>query len=156
GSGCRCRVRRSAMRARPGAEPSSTLYRADTRVAGLTWEYVCGSSCPPVLVDDPAEDSAAPDRALDRDHSRVVVVGRLLAQALVGAMGVEVVGVLGEHLPRVAFAVEQQPVGALRADAPHEPFRVAVRPGRAGWDLDEVDAFGGEHRIECLGELRVA
>src|SRR5439155_25915827 len=46
-------------------------------------------------------------------------------------------------------------VGALLADAADEPLRVAVRPGRPRWDLDEVDAFGGEHGVERGGELRV-
>ncbi len=71
-----------------------------------------------------------------------------LSQALVRPVGVVVLGVLGEHRHGVPFAVEQQPVGALGADAAHEPLRVAVRPRRAGWDLEDVDAFGAEHGVE--------
>lgn len=70
-------------------------------------------------------------------------------------MVVEVLGALGGRSHGVAFPVEQQPVGALRADAAHEPFRAAIRPWRSGRNLDDVDAFGGEHGVERVGELRV-
>ena len=102
------------------------LYRANTRVAGLTSGFMCGSGCSPVLVDQAGEDLAASDRTVGRDRRCRVVVGRVLAQALVRPVCVEVLGVLGEHRHGVPFAVEQQPVGALRADAAHEPLRVTV------------------------------
>jgi hypothetical protein len=80
----------------------------------------------------------------------------VLVEALVRTMRVEVVGVLAEHLPRVLFVVEQQPVGALGADAAHERFRVAVRAGRLRWDFDDLYALGTEYGVEGGGELRVA
>jgi len=55
----------------------------------------------------------------------------------------------------VSLVVDQQPVGALFADARNGPFRVAVRSGCPGRDLDHVDAFGGEDGIEGGGELGV-
>jgi hypothetical protein len=110
---------------------------------------------PAVLVDDSAEDSAAPDQAVGRRDRCRLVVGRMLVQALVRSMVVEVLGVLGERSHGVEFPVEQQPVGALRADAAHPPLREAIRLRRSGRDLDDVDAFGGEHGVERVAELRV-
>jgi DNA-binding transcriptional ArsR family regulator len=50
----------------------------------------------------------------------------VLAQALVRPVGVEVLGVLGEGRYGVPLAVEQQPVGALRADAARVPAAAAA------------------------------
>ena len=55
----------------------------------------------------------------------------------------------------VSLVVDQQPVGALGADAAYEPFGVAVRPGRARRDLDHGDAFGGEDGIKGSSEFAV-
>jgi hypothetical protein len=55
----------------------------------------------------------------------------------------------------VSLVVDQQPVGALFADATNEPFRIAVCPGCPGRDLDHIDAFGGEDGIEGGGELGI-
>jgi hypothetical protein len=56
----------------------------------------------------------------------------------------------------VTLAVDEYSVGALGTDAPNEPFRVAVRPRRLWGSPDHVDAFGGKHRVEGTGELRVS
>src|SRR5919198_979714 len=109
------------------------------------------SGCSAVLVDDAAEDLAAADRGVERDEDRWVVIRWALAQALMRAVLVEVVGVFAEDLPRVPFAVEQQPVGALLSDAADEPFRVAVRPGCPWRDLDDLHRFGGEDGVEGGG-----
>jgi hypothetical protein len=53
-------------------------------------------------------------------------------------------------------SVDQHPVCALGADAAVEPLRVAVRTGRSWGSPDHSDVFGGEHRVEGLGGLRVA
>ena len=82
-----------------------------------------------LLVDDAAEDAAAADRGADRDDDRWVVVGRALAQALMRAVLVDVVGVFAEDLPRVLFAVEQQPVGALLPDGAGRTFPRSSSPG---------------------------
>jgi hypothetical protein len=63
--------------------------------------------------------------------------------------------VLVEHGAGVSFVVDQQPVGALFANAANEPFGVAVCPWSLGRDLDDVEAFGGEDGIEGGGELGV-
>jgi hypothetical protein len=76
-------------------------------------------------------------------------------QALVRAVVIEVANVAVEDAAGVSFVVDQHPVGALGADAADEPFRVAVRLGRAGRDLDHVDALGGEHGIEGISELGI-
>ena len=55
----------------------------------------------------------------------------------------------------VSLVVDQQPVGAFRADAANKPFRIAVRLGRARRDLDHGDAFGGEDGIKGRGEFAV-
>jgi len=74
----------------------------------------------------------------------VVGVGRGSGAAVV----IEVLGELIEDSKSVSLVVDQQPVGALFADATNEPFRVAVRPQCPGRDLDHIDAFGGEDGIE--------
>jgi hypothetical protein len=61
--------------------------------------------------------------------------------------------VLVEHGAGVSFGGDQQPVGALGADAIDESFRGAVRPGRTGRDVDQGDAFGAEDGVESGGEL---
>jgi hypothetical protein len=53
------------------------------------------------------------------------------------------------------FVVDQQSVGAFGVDAADEPFRIAVRPGRARRDLDHVDVLGAEDGVEGVGELGV-
>jgi len=95
----------------------------------------------------------ASDRGAERDHGGGVVDGWVLAQALVRAVVIEMVHVLVENGAGVSFVVDQQPVGAFGADAADEPFRVAVRPGRTGRDLHNVDAFGGEDGVEGSGDL---
>ena len=72
----------------------------------------------------------------------------VLVQALVWAVVIEVTNVPVKDAAGVSFVVNQHPVGALRADAANEPFCVAVRLGRAGRDLDHVDALGAEDGIE--------
>jgi hypothetical protein len=80
----------------------------------------------------------------------------MLAQALVWPVVIEMADVLIKNSVGVSRMVNQHPVGAFGADAADEPFRVAVRPGRAGRNLDDVDAFGGEDGIESSSELRVS
>jgi hypothetical protein len=55
------------------------------------------------------------------------------------------------------LVVDQDVVGALPADAAHEePFVVTVRSRRPRWNLDYLQAFGGEHLVERGGELRIS
>jgi hypothetical protein len=67
---------------------------------------------------------------------------------------VEVTLVFAQDRTGVALAVDQDPVGALSPDAANKPFRETIRAGRLRRSLDDVDAFGGEHRVERSGKLR--
>ncbi len=95
----------------------------------------------------------ATDRGVERNHGGRVVDWRVLVQALMRAMVIEVTHVLVENGAGVSFVVKQQPVGALLADTADESFGIAVRPRGPGRDLDDVDAFGGEQGVEGGGEL---
>jgi hypothetical protein len=106
-----------------------------------------GSGCSPILVDHSAEDSMVTDRGVERNHGGRVVDWRVLVQALMRAMVIEVTHVLVEDGAGVSFLVEQQPVGALLANTADESLGIAVRPRGPGRDLDDVDAFRGARPI---------
>ena len=86
------------------------------------------------------------DRDVEARHGGGIVGWWMLAQALVWPVVIEMADVLIKNSVGVSRVVNQQPIGALRADVADEPFRVAVRPGRAGRNLDDVDAFGPDFR----------
>ena len=52
----------------------------------------------------------------------------------------------------MTLVVDQHSVGALRADAAHEPFGIAIRPRRPRRCPYHIDTFGGEHRVVDPGE----
>jgi hypothetical protein len=79
----------------------------------------------------------------------------LLVQALMWMVLVEMLGVAVQDHTGVLFVADQQVVCALAADATDEPFGVAVRAGRPRRDLDHIDAYGGEDRVERGGERGV-
>jgi hypothetical protein len=83
----------------------------------------------------------ASDRGVEWDHGDRIVVGWVLVEALVWTVVVEVPRKFVEDGEGMSLVVDQQPVGALFADAANEPFRVAVRPGCPGRDLDHVESF---------------
>jgi hypothetical protein len=97
----------------------------------------------------------ATDRGVERNHGGRVVDWRVLAQALMWAMVIEVTHVLVENGAGMSLVIEQQPVGALLANTADESLGIAVRPRSPGRDLDDVDAFGGEEGVEGVGELGV-
>jgi hypothetical protein len=97
----------------------------------------------------------ASDRSAERDHGSGVVGWRVLIQALVRAVIIEMAHVTVKNNSGVSLVVDQQPVGALSADAADEPLRIAVRPRRTGRDLHHGDAFAGEDGIKGGGELGV-
>jgi hypothetical protein len=107
----------------------------------------------PVLVDQSTEDSVTSDRGVERDYGGGVVGWWGVAWALVWPVDVEMTDVLVDDGAGMSFVVDQQSVGAFGADAADEPFRIAVRPGRARRDLDHVDALGAEDGVEGVGEL---
>jgi hypothetical protein len=121
----------------------------------LTWCFIAELGGSLVLVDHSAEDSVASDRGVERDHGGRVVVGWVLIEALVRAVVSEVKLVVVQDGAGVSLVVDQQPVGALLADATNEPFGVAVRLRCLRRDLDHLDVAGGENGIEGGGELGV-
>jgi hypothetical protein len=66
-----------------------------------------GSGCSPVFVDYSAEDSVVADRGVERGLGGGVVGWRVLAQALVRAMVIEVTHVLVEDGAGVSFVIDQ-------------------------------------------------
>jgi hypothetical protein len=109
-----------------------------------------------VLVDQSAEDAMASDRGVKGDHGGGIVGWWVLIGALVRPVVIEMARVAVKHSSGVSFVVDQQPVGALGADAADEPLRIAVRLRPTGRDLHNVDAFGGEDGVESGGELGVS
>jgi hypothetical protein len=73
----------------------------------------------------------------------------------VRAVVIEVTHVPVKNNSGVSLVVDQESVGALGADAPNEPFRVAVRLGRPRRDRDHGDAFRGQDGIKGGGEFGV-
>jgi hypothetical protein len=64
---------------------------------------------------------------VDRDYAGVVV-GRVLIEALMWTVPIEVVLVLPQHRKSVLFIVDEHSVGALGPDTSHEPFRKTRSP----------------------------
>jgi hypothetical protein len=62
----------------------------------------------------------------------VVVFGRVLIQALMWTVPVEVVLVVTQHSAGVFLIVDQRPVGALGSDAADEPLGERVGRGVRG------------------------
>ena len=94
--------------------------------------FLLRSGCAPVLVDQSAEDLVATDRSAERDHGSGVVGGRVLIQALVRAVVIEMAHVAVKNNSGVSFVVDQQPVGAFGADAADEPVPRSSSPGAYG------------------------
>jgi hypothetical protein len=110
----------------------------------------------PVLVDQSPEDLMASDRGVEAGHDGRIMVGRVLVEALMRWVVIEMAHILVNDGAGVSLVVDQQSVGALLANAANEPLGIAVRSRRLGRDLDHIDAFGGEDGIEGGGELGVA
>src|SRR4051812_40145273 len=81
------------------------------------------------------------------------MIGRVLVEALMWTMVVEVALVGAEHGTGVALVVDQHPIGALGPDAAHEPLRETVRARRARRCLDNLDVLSSEHRVERLANF---
>lgn len=65
----------------------------------------------PVFVDDSAKDLLPSDWGVEGDHGVWIVAGRVLVEALVWAVVVEVAYVLVKDGAGVLFVVDQHPVG---------------------------------------------
>jgi len=118
--------------------------------------WISGSGSSLILVDDAAEDASSSDRHIERDDDRGVVLGRMLVQALMRPMSVEVVDILVENPAGVALVVDQHPVGALLANCAYKPFDVTVRPRRPRRNPDHLDALVSEDGVERAGVLAIA
>jgi hypothetical protein len=77
-------------------------------------------------------------------------------QGAVGAMGVEVCHVLGQHCLEVAVVDDQHSVEYLVAEGADPSLGDSVGPGCPHRCAQDSDAFAGEHGIEDAGELAVA
>jgi hypothetical protein len=110
----------------------------------LTRSFQAELSRSPVLVDQSAEDLMASDRGVDAGYGDRIMVGRVLVEALMRSVVIEMAHILVNDCAGVSLVVTQQPVGALLADAANEPFGIAVRPRCLERNLDHIEAFGGE------------
>jgi hypothetical protein len=84
------------------------------------------------LIHHAPEELSASHRRVDRNDYVRVVVRRVLVEALVWTVVVEVTLVRAENHTSVALIIDQHPVGALGADAADEPFGITVRPRDSG------------------------
>jgi hypothetical protein len=71
-------------------------------------------------------------------------------------MFVVVLRVLGEDLPQVLFAVDQEVVKALAPQRSHIPLRKRIRPGGPDRSLNDPHTAADEHLVELRRELAVA
>src|SRR6266511_1308330 len=116
------------------------------------------SGCPAVLMDQAAKhvDAFDPAGSRQRGHCRRWRGYRgLKFDAAVRPAGVVVLDIPGEDPLKVLLVPDQCPVQTLGPGGAHPPLGVRVRPRRPWWDLDRLDADGGEHSVEGGGELRV-
>ncbi len=86
----------------------------------------------------------ASDRGVDAGHDGRVMVGRVLVEALMRSVVIEMVHILVNDGAGVSLVVDQQSVGALLANAANEPLGIAIRSRRPRRDLDHIDAFGAK------------
>jgi hypothetical protein len=77
-----------------------------------------------------------------------IVAGCALVEALVRPVVVAMALVLVEDGASVSFVVDQEPVGALGANAADESLGIAIRLRGLDRDLDHVEAFEGEDGVE--------
>lgn len=76
-----------------------------------------------VLVDQSTEDLMASDRGVEARHNGRIMVGRVLVEALMRSVPIEMAHILVNDGAGVPLVVDQQSVGALLANAANEPAR---------------------------------
>ena len=91
------------------------VCRAKTRTPALSWCFLRSLCCPPVLADQALGGLSALDPGGHIDRLAGLVQRGSLFPQLVGSMIVVVLRVLGQDVPKVLFAVDQQVVEALAA-----------------------------------------
>jgi hypothetical protein len=82
--------------------------------------------------------------------------GRALSSSLVRAMAVVVTGVGVQDVPGVGLVPDQQVVERFAPQGSDDPFAVGVHPRSPRRRTHDLDAVGGEDRVEGLDVLRVA
>jgi len=125
------------------------LWGFRTRPLGLTWVLGCSF----VFVDEAAEDGPALDPFLGKAGECVIGPGRAELAAAVGTTSVLMGLVLGQDRRQVPFAGDEHPVGDLCPGRERGSFRMSVRAGAAGRDLDGLDPGSGQGRAGRVGEL---
>ena len=108
---------------------SCALCRAKTRTLALSWCFLRSLGCSPVLADQALDGLSALDPGGHVDRLAGIVQRGSLCPRLVGPVIVVVLGVLGQDLPEVPFAIDQQMAGALASQCPRISLREGVRPG---------------------------
>jgi hypothetical protein len=78
-----------------------------------------------------------------------------LLEESVWSGGVEMPQIRGKDTTQVALVDDQQPVAQLTAKTSDHPFADRIRAGRWGRAGEDVNALGGEHRVERTTEPRV-
>jgi hypothetical protein len=137
--------------------PAGSERCAVPKLAHGGWAGVLRSSgCSAVFADQAAGGSCALDLGGDIGGLSVPVERRPWAERLMGPVTVVVPGILGQDLPQVLLAVDQQAFGALAAQCAHETPGEGVRPGRLDRGLDDPRAVPCEDVVERRGELAVA
>ena len=80
----------------------------------------------------------------------------VLVEALVRAVVFEMAHILVEDGEGMSLVVDQQPVGAVFANAANETFGVAIRSRRLHRSTQNANSLASEHGIEHAGEFAVA
>ena len=108
-----------------------------------------GSRCPPVLVDEPAQDvSASKDRAENFPMGRPSGGWRRQAKPSMRPLLHVVARVGTQDLFEMPPTEDQDVVQTLSPDRPHEPLCERVRSRCSDGRPDDLDAFGLEHGVE--------
>lgn len=84
---------------------------------------MCSLGCSPVFADQATYDPAALDPGSHVDGLAGLVMWSSLVQRLVRPMAVVMPRKLGQDLPEMLPAEDQQVIKALAAKRAHEPFR---------------------------------
>ncbi len=106
-----------------------------------------------VLVDQAVEDWSAMYRRAARLYCWPIRSWWCELECSVG-LAVGVVGCVAvQHRPQVALVDDEQSVSDFASDGPDEPLGVGVGSRASWWDLHDLNAGGGEDRVERGGEL---
>jgi hypothetical protein len=111
--------------------------------------------CRGVFIDETAEDVSPLDLATECWVEGWWRIRWSLGGGAVRPMVVVMGGVLAERGGQMSLVGDEDPVGAFSADRAHPALRERVRAWRLRRSSDDLDAGGGEDRVEPSGELAV-